>query len=298
MTALLHFASAPAVYYCHSSRAWQEAPISFPRIYRYLAVSDSTLARLRRHGIPAERIERLPNFVDLDRFRPRPPLPERPRRVAVFSNKLGEENHLPAIRAACTRAGLELETIGMGSGHAAARPWELLGRYDIVFASGRSALEAMAVGAAVVLCNDLGLGPLVTATRFDELRAANFGIDGERRGPVTVEEVEARVRDYCAADATEVTRRVRTEGSLAVAVDRLVAIYGEVIAEHARTPAAAPGAEARAAAAHLRMLSSQLKDLAELQTMRNSLTWRLRSRLLRVPGLRRTYRWLRRLGSH
>ena len=39
----------------------------------------------------------------------------------------------------------------------------LTGDYDLVFAKARCALEAMAVGAAVVLCDTHGLGPMVTS---------------------------------------------------------------------------------------------------------------------------------------
>ena len=51
-----------------------------------------------------------------------------------------------------------------------------MGKYDLVFGKGRAALEGLAVGAAVVLCDLEGAGPLVRSDRYDELRRRNFGL--------------------------------------------------------------------------------------------------------------------------
>ena len=37
MTALLHFAGVPAIYFCHGWLPWEEAPPRFPRIRRFVA---------------------------------------------------------------------------------------------------------------------------------------------------------------------------------------------------------------------------------------------------------------------
>lgn len=61
----------------------------------------------------------------------------------------------------------------------------MLGGYDLVFAKARCALEAMAVGCAVVLCDVGGLGPLVTRAQVQHLRRWNFGRRTRlRRAPV------------------------------------------------------------------------------------------------------------------
>src|SRR5206468_3631377 len=114
------------------------------------------------HAIPEERVRVLLNFVDLQRFKPRGPLPARPTRALLFSNYAREETHLTAVREACARTGLALDVIGEGVGNVWVRPEEALGNYDLVFAKARSALEALAVGSAVVLCHATGAGPMVT----------------------------------------------------------------------------------------------------------------------------------------
>ena len=45
MTALMHFAEAPAVYFCHGWLPWEERPPKFPRIIRYLAVNVAFLTQ-------------------------------------------------------------------------------------------------------------------------------------------------------------------------------------------------------------------------------------------------------------
>src|SRR5690606_10549363 len=121
------------------------------------------------------RVHLRPNAVDLARFRARGPLPLRPARALLFSNYAREDTHLPVVREACARAGLPRDVIGAGAGRAVAAPETILGDYDLVFAKGRSALEALAVGAAVVLCDFRGIGPMVTSANLDALRLANLG---------------------------------------------------------------------------------------------------------------------------
>jgi len=255
MTALLRFPGVPAVYFCHGWMPWEEAPPRFPRIHRYVAVDQTCRDRLVfEHGIPEDRVRVLLNFVDLDRFVPRDPLPDRPRRALVFSNGASEQTHVPAARAACEAAGIALDVIGASSGNATAHPETVLGGYDLVFSKGRSAIEALAVGAAVVLCDAEGAGPLVTTAGFDRLRALNFGIRA-RPDPVTADVLAREITRYDPEDAAQVSRRIRAEGGREATVDEIVAVYREVLA----APAGADEDESIAAARYLRWLGPFLK---------------------------------------
>jgi glycosyltransferase involved in cell wall biosynthesis len=257
------------------------------------------------HGVPEDRVRWMPNFVDLNRFKPRGPLPPRPIRALVFSNYATEMGFLRIIRAACALAELPLDVIGSGVGNPSSRPWEALGNYDLIFASGRSALESMAVGAAVIVCSHFGLGPMVTTAEFDNLRRSNFGFLSAQGRPFEAAEVLRQIMRYDAADAAAVSARVRETAGLESTVDRLLEVYREVIAEHRAGPPPAQEAESKAAAAYLRQLSSRLKTLyelresreglrAEVDWMRKSLTWRWRQRLTRASGLVSLYRSARR----
>jgi hypothetical protein len=268
MTALLHFPGVPAVFVCHGWKPWEEIPPRFPRILRYVAVDYTTRERLvSEQGIPPERVEVVLNFVDLDRFRPRPPLPPKPRRALVFSNQASERTFLPTVRAACERLGIALDVAGVASGVTTERPEELLPGYDLVFAKARAALEAIAVGTAVVLCDQAGAGPLVTSAELDRLRPLNFGIRTLRH-PVTADHLVSQIERYDPADAAEVSRRLRAVAGIEEAVDRMTALYQEVLAEHRQKGSPPAVEEGRAAAAYLRWLSPYLEERSQLMAER------------------------------
>lgn len=252
MTALLRFPGVPAIAVCHGWLPAEEAPPAFPRILRYVAVDDLVHERLVAEcGIPAGRIVTLRNFVDLRRFRFRPPLPARPRRALVLSNRASEDTFLPAVRAACSAAGIALDVAGLDSGRPLARPEEVIGDYDVIFAKGRAALEAAAVGGFVVLCDAGGLGPAVTSGNVERVRALNFGVR-LLRDPISADAVASRLALYDPAEATAVRESLRAEAGLDAAVDRLLALYTEVLAEHAAAPPADLAAELAAASRYLR----------------------------------------------
>jgi hypothetical protein len=261
MTALLRFPGVPAVAFCHGWLPAEEAVPAFPRIRRYLAPDDLVRERLiTESGIPPERVEVLRNFVDLKRFRPREPLPVRPARALVLSNQASELTHLPVIRDACRAAGVSVEVIGQAAGTATARPEEALVAADVVFAKGKSALEAAAMGAAVIVCDAHGLGPLVTSAELDRQRALNFGVRLMSE-PLSEEGVARRLAAYDPEDAARVRDRLRAEAGLDRAADRLLEVYAEVLHEQADRPPAKPAAELAAASRYLRWGPLQGGDL-------------------------------------
>jgi hypothetical protein len=260
MTAMLHFPRVPGLFVCHGWLPWEETPPRHPRFRRYVAVDFTTRERLvSEGGIPPERVAVVLNFVDLERFRPRPPLPPRPRRALVFSNQASEGTFLPIVREACARSGIALEVAGVAAGNRVERPEALLPGFDLVFAKARAAMEAMAVGAAVVLCDQAGAGPLVTSADFDQLRPLNFGIRTLRH-PVTADFLARQIARYDAADAAEVARRLRATAGIEEAVDRMIGIYEEVLAEHRQRGNPPADEESRAAAAYLRWLSPSFDE--------------------------------------
>lgn len=259
LAALLGFPGVPAVTVCHSWSGWADAPPHHPRIRRYVAVDHTCGDRLRsEHGIPDEQIHVALNAVDLERFRGRPPLPARPARALVFSNAAGGRgSHLAAIREACAAAGIAVEVAGVASGRPMSRPEEVLGEFDLVFAKARAALEAMAVGSAVILCDAVGAGPLVDSTNFNRLRPLNFGMRALRE-PVTPEWIGREIARYDAADAAAVSRVVRQTAGQDALVDDLCALYEAVIQEHRAAPPIDPAEESRAAGRYVQSLGPRL----------------------------------------
>lgn len=263
MTAALHFPDTPAVFLCHGWAPWEELPPLAPSILRHVAVDELCRERLLTTGaIPAERIEVLLNFVDLERFPRRGPLPERPQSALVFSNYAGDGPMLAAIRAACARAGVgRVDVVGGSSGNAAPRPEDILGAYDLVFAKAKCALEALACGCAVIVADFSGLAGMVDTANLDRLRSLNFGVRAMQAAPVTEEGVLRELARFDAADARLVSERVRREADLSLVVDRWLAIYAEVLDEWRglRQDPGLCGAELRAASRYVRFLAPALK---------------------------------------
>jgi glycosyltransferase involved in cell wall biosynthesis len=222
--------AARGVFVCHDRTAAHSTPLRHRRILRFVAVDHYCLQRLRDDwAVPADRTRVILNAVDLARLRPRPPLPARPARALVFSHYASPLTHPDVIRAACEPLGIRVDVAGGRAGMVIV-PEERLADYDLVFAKGRSALEAMAVGTAVVLCDASGMGPTITTGEVHRLRQWNFGarllterLDGAR--------LAREIERYDPVEAAAVSRVIRETASLDAALDEYEAVYREVLAD-------------------------------------------------------------------
>jgi hypothetical protein len=230
LDALQCFPRVPAIFVCHDHTSFFERAVIDPRVRRYFGVSSLCVARLVRDGVEPGRAQLLTNFVDTRRFEARDSLPAKPRRALIFSNYARRSTHLPAVAAACQSKGLNLDVIGEAVGNVVAAPEAVLGRYDIVFAKAKAAMEAMATGAAVVLCDFGGAGPAVSSENFDLLRPLNFGFEA-LVDPLTAGSVLRQIDRYDPQDAARVCTKLRSVANLQDAVNTLCAIYSEVVAE-------------------------------------------------------------------
>lgn len=298
MTALLQFPRTPALYVCHGWLPWEELPPHFSRIRRYVAVDEACLDRLVvENDIPEEKVELLLNFVDLDRFKRREPLPPKPGRALIFSNNIHEGNFLPTIRRACEKAGIALDIAGLGAGKPASNPENILGNYDLIFAKGRSALEALAVGCAVITCDLAGLGPMVTTDNIDRLRRLNFGIRAIRH-QLTVENLSAEIAKYNAADSAAVSGMIRATAGREKVIDHYLRIYQEIIKDYSESDPACFESEMRQAAAYIQQISPDIKTfiagsrahIHEMEMQKKSRTYLLKRMLLSNRHFSKFYR--------
>jgi hypothetical protein len=244
--ALIRFPDVPAIYVCHAFNHWLEAPVHFPQIGAYVAVDEACRDRLvHTEGIDPNRVLILHNAVDLDRIPPRPtPLRQRPQRVVAF----GKAAAVPELRTACERLGIQFEAIG-GTGRTSTVPEQELVQYDLVFASARSALEALCCGCAVIVCDSRGVAGFVTSHNFDSLRAMNFGLRSLAE-PITVDRCVQEIDRYDPDDASRVTARARVDADLGKLLDQFETLYDDVLTG-ARRPSVTAEARERAVARFL-----------------------------------------------
>lgn len=274
MTALHQFPGTPAIFVCHTISSL--VPHG-PRIRRYVAVDEACRSHLiYESGVDDAKVEVILNSVDLTRFPQRASLPARPRRALLFGNQFEGSGPWRAIEIACRKEGLELDIVGRGAGRVEHRPEHVLPQYDLVFARARSALEAMASGAATILAGPNRMGRFVTSADIEGYRRFNFG----RRAMTTMIDaasVSREIARYDPVEAAAVSSTIRQIASLDLAVSQFVRLAEDVVEEHLTTPVD-PAAESAATAAFFAELESS--DLvARLH--------RLRGRIADIPVIGR-----------
>jgi glycosyltransferase involved in cell wall biosynthesis len=227
--AVARFPDVPTIFVCHDFTAWHDAPPHFPSVLRYVAVDETVADRLRiESGIAPERVAIHLNAVDLDRFpAPERTLPDVPRRALAYVKHTA---HLEQLRAACAARGLALDEAGTVTGNRVDKPEDVLPNYDLVFTSALSALEAMASGCAVIVCDARGLAGMVTPETYARWRPLNFGLRSLTRR-VTADAIGAEIDRYDAGASAAVTAIVRRDAGLDDAIDRYAALYEACIAE-------------------------------------------------------------------
>ena len=263
MTALMHFPGVPAVYFSHGWLYSPALPPHFPRIMRYVAVDYTVRDRLiYENGIPPEKVSVILNFFDEKRFKPRPPLPPKPRRALIFNNDPGE--HVRIVREACAKHDITVDTLGIASGNPTSHPETILVNYDLIFAVARSAIESLAVGAAVILCNPQGLGSLVTSGELDSLQKYNFGVRTLCK-PLTVESISREIARYDPVDAAQVSAVIRQNARQKDAIDQIEQIYKQAMVDWGQTDPIESAEEFAAGARYIKMLNKLIPEVLILE---------------------------------
>lgn len=200
-------------------------------ITRYVAVSQLVCRILVEHeSVSAKRIDVVPNFVDLDRFTATNRIHDKPRRVLLLSNYYREEE---IVRKACELAGgLELSWIGENS----TPVWEVekyIEQADIVITLGRGALQAIAMGRAVIVSGPISADGLVTPDNFENMVACNFNgrismlhVDSECK-PFNAAELAEEIKKYDRVSAEALVYKVREEFNVSRAAGKLLTIYDQ-----------------------------------------------------------------------
>ena len=276
LTALARFPGVPALFVCHDGLTWHSTPPRTRRIGAYVAVDRNCRDRMvLESGVAESSIRVLLNAVDLERFPRRPPLPPTPRRALIFSNNALPNAFSATIRAACEQRGLSLDIIGVKANTATDHPENVLHNYDLVFAKARCALEAAATGAAVIICDSLGLAGMITSRDLDAMRQLNFGMRLLQR-PITHETIGVEIDRYDAADAALVSDAVRATAGIDLLAEQFIVLYDEL---HARPLALSAEQDLGAIAESLSQLSKHIQLVRPDPAPKKSLV----AKAMRIP---------------
>ena len=162
----------PQLFVAHSSKFDLQAPPQLgDTVGAVVALNDRVARRMRSFATAAD-VVRMRQPIDVERFVPRGPLPEVPRRALLLSNNPNADR-LAMIEDACEEVGLELVRLGGLSGHTADTGTALTGA-EIVIGYGRSILEAMACGRAAYVYDWKGGDGWVTAESYAAIESDGF----------------------------------------------------------------------------------------------------------------------------
>jgi hypothetical protein len=284
------FPRLPQVYVGHSDTFdFQLPPAVAGVVGAVVVLYDRVERRVRALGTP-HRVVRLTQPVDVERFRPLAPLPDRPRVALALGNYVaGPRAEL--LRTACARHGIELHHVGLHGEEMTLRPEVALNQADVVFGKARVIAEAMACGRAAYVFDHNGGEGWVTDANRAALASDNFGgqehpiaVDAERLADDLARYDPASGlanRDFVvahhaahkhAAQLVEVLREVAEEGAAARApapheeLARMVRLYqradGHAFAMQAeahRVAGERDAAVAQAAAAEARAAEAQAR---------------------------------------
>ena len=234
IAAMTHFDATPAIYHCHGVTPWVERPPVHPRIRYYVMMCEWMEARMEpEFGIPKERVTTISNFVNARRFsRIRAPA-ERPRRAVLFGNIGFPTDQLVSLEAACAQEGITLEHVGEAYGNPQPRPEIFLLDYDLVFAIGKCAIEALACGCAVITVIPGQAGQLVTTQNLAKWAFSNFSPRYfTSAAQISSEWLHEELNRYSASEVSATSAELRAKHHLVGAVDRMEALYEKTIREH------------------------------------------------------------------
>lgn len=299
VAALSYFVNVPAIYYCHGARPWAEQAPPHPRIRYYVMICDWMVTpNATEFGIPRDRMTVIPNFVNMTRFsRVRNPAVH-PRRALLFGNKGFRAGELSRLETACQDLGISLDKVGYPYGNPQERPEAFLPDYDLVFALGRCAVEAIACGCAVIPIVPGQAGELVTMANFQNWVSSNFSpIYGTCATQIDTQWLKRELTNYSPAITSQVTAKLRSEHDMRNAVDKIEAIYKAAIDDYKNTakPIAAEFApylermslEVDAMWEREKTAKRQAERIErlnqEIRAIRSSTSWRL-SKPIRVIG--------------
>jgi hypothetical protein len=230
---IMRFPHVPALQLCQSVGYPMSEPLFLPQVRRLVAVDENTRDYLASSGVAPGRIAAIHNAIDLRRIPSRAqPLSERPRSALIFTKN---ESHIPFVEEACRRAGIAVTTLGRSVGRVVLDPERELIEHDLVFATARSALEAIASGAATIVMDARGLAGMATRANAAHLRLHNYGARVLQE-PVTVESVAAAIACYDPDDASALSASLRPVIDLERQLDAFEALYADVIADVRSAP--------------------------------------------------------------
>lgn len=215
-----HFPTTPMVYVCHSSVLDIEDPPVASNPQAIVTLADVVDRRVRATALgQAVPVHRLTQPVETPFIDPlRRQLPPNPRTAVLVSHRAGWIQN--EIEKTCSAMGIELNVLGQAENRPD-NPIPEMMKGDVVFAVGRTLLEAMSMGRAAFIADDRGLWGFVTADNYTDAESYSFARLSERPTAPLAELLAA----YDQSLGDEMVRLSRAHHSSRIHASRLVDVY-------------------------------------------------------------------------
>ena len=240
--ALSFFTDTPAIYYCHGWIPWVEEVLLHPRIWRYVMMCEWMVPTVATEfDIPREKVVAVPGFINTTRFSEVRQPKHKLAKALLYGNSPLQRDEISALEKACLTLGISLEKAGYAYGNPRERPESFFLDYDLVFAIGRSASEAIAAGCAVITLVAGQAGRLVTPDNFEEMLSTNFiPIYGTSAGRIGCDWLKKELEKYSPTSTHQVTQEFRRKYNLVDGVTRLEELYTATLNHHHKNRTTTP----------------------------------------------------------
>jgi hypothetical protein len=186
------FPEAPMVYACHSWALAIDEPPPLAAPAALLAFNDRVVARLEASAIsddvPIHRLRQPVRTSAMEGHR----IPIRDHLGSAVALSRSFAERIPLLDAACRQVGANLR-VHTDSATLDDSESEIMSA-DVVFCTGRTALEAMALARAAFVLDEVGCVGFITADRYAALESSGF--DVALGAPTTVESLVAALHEY------------------------------------------------------------------------------------------------------
>lgn len=206
--------------------------IAGTRVTSIVGVSRRIVEKIERYtGVRTEGV--FGNYVDLTRFEPRrTPLPAKPCRWLLVGQQKRGYALLARLSALAISKGIIPHVVGPRYFNRVENLPQTCSGYDLVFASGRCALEAVCAGAGVVVTDFNGVGGFVDGENVSWFHEGNFSFRRFRDEP-TLKALDRAIREYKPEAAADATRLLREKAEMGHGIDRLIDLYHRALSRSA-----------------------------------------------------------------
>ncbi len=230
MLALLNLPGVPCAYFCHGMIAWQECPPVHPRVLRYVFLSDLTARYLvLDRDLPEERFHIIPNHIDLTRFKGREPR-EHISKAAICSRMPPQPELVAGLNSMLEKRGIALDVIWDWARGTLASAEDVYASYDLIFGTGRTAIEAMAAGCLVSTTSHDKIGPIITPDNFHDRRRFNFALASWERS-LAPDDLGVQLDGFSPAEHERLLGMVSAECDIDREAAMVEGVYEEVVKE-------------------------------------------------------------------